>query len=363
MDLKTFAKYFLVILAFIFGIAIIYFMRNALYLFLASIFIAIIIDRPVTFLTNKFEKLSRGASALIVSFLVIAILIIASLIIFPFFIEQAFAFVQSLPTKIKALSSNTNFINEFVEKNGLQAEYKKIITSLMDYANHLATSLGSFSINFVGHLIDSVINLIFIIILTFSFLFSGRDMLFSLIDKIYLNEKRKKLHISIITQCDDVISNFFIGQLIVAIIAGCLMSLCLFVLCLIFSIPMSIIPIGFLLIFILSFVPMFGGIVGTLLLAFIILLYNPIASIVVILFSLLYGQIEGNLISPRVQSKRLNMHPLLVLILVIIGLKVFGGIGPIILIPLGGIIMIIFNEIIKYRKESFQVAKKTKKKL
>ncbi len=96
---------------------------------------------------------------------------------------------------------------------------------------------------------------------------------------------------------------------------------------------------------------MFGatiaGVSGSLLLAF-----NSLpAAIIFIIYFIVYQQLENNIISPRIQSKRIELSPLAVLAAVTIGLYVFGIAGGIISIPIAGCIKVLVEAYLERTRE------------
>jgi predicted PurR-regulated permease PerM len=64
----------------------------------------------------------------------------------------------------------------------------------------------------------------------------------------------------------------------------------------------------------------------------------------------LYGlqQVEGNILSPKVTGDSINMHPLTVIILLIIGGEAAGFVGMILVIPIGVVIKVVYEDLNYY---------------
>lgn len=56
-------------------------------------------------------------------------------------------------------------------------------------------------------------------------------------------------------------------------------------------------------------------------------------------------QIEGNILSPKITGDSTNIHPLIIVILLLIGEKLGGFIGMILVIPMAVIIKVIYEDI------------------
>ena len=76
---------------------------------------------------------------------------------------------------------------------------------------------------------------------------------------------------------------------------------------------------------------------------------NPWAGLIFLVFYLVFEQIQGNVIAPRVQSGKMALPPLVILIAITLGMYMFGLIGAIISIPIAGIIKVLVDEYPKIR--------------
>lgn len=132
---------------------------------------------------------------------------------------------------------------------------------------------------------------------------------------------------AILGQADATLSRYIQGQLIIAAIIGGLTFLGY----LLIGLPNSFILA--MIMMITSFIPFFGPIIGALPAALIGLAISSWTVVKVLLVLLAVQQLEGNLISPRLQGARLNIHPLMVLLVVIAAYSLFGILGSLFAVP------------------------------
>jgi predicted PurR-regulated permease PerM len=88
--------------------------------------------------------------------------------------------------------------------------------------------------------------------------------------------------------------------------------------------------------------------IGTILVTLLLTLDNPTAAFTFFAIMVIYQQIEGNYISPKIQSKRIDLSALAILSAVIIGIYLFGIAGGIISIPIAGCIRVGIEEYQRY---------------
>ena len=95
------------------------------------------------------------------------------------------------------------------------------------------------------------------------------------------------------------------------------------------------------LIFVLDLIPLVGATLGAIIVA-IITLFNdfPTATIIWIVWSIVYQQIENSVIQPRIQARAVSVHPFVVLTSVLFGSTLFGILGALLAIPIAAAIQI-----------------------
>ena len=113
---------------------------------------------------------------------------------------------------------------------------------------------------------------------------------------------------------------------------------------------------------------MFGATIAGILVGLLLIANNLVAGIVYAIYFIIYQQVENNFISPAIQSKRLELSPLIVLSAVTVGTYMFGLAGGIISIPIAGCIKVLLEEYLdrrddEVRQESSKPLAKLVKKL
>jgi len=102
---------------------------------------------------------------------------------------------------------------------------------------------------------------------------------------------------------------------------------------------------------ILDFIPILGPIIaGAIAFLFVALDYLPKALFVLITF-ILIQQVEGNILTPALTKKFVGLPPVLVLISLAIGGKLFGLLGAILAPPFAGVIYEFSRDFLKKRKD------------
>jgi len=146
----------------------------------------------------------------------------------------------------------------------------------------------------------------------------------------------------ILHDIDKVLGRYIVSQFMLCLIIGVLTFIILFFLKVDFPVILSLLNAIF------NIIPYFGPLFGAIPAIIMALLQSPKTAIYTALW--LYGiqQIEGNIISPKVTGDSVSMHPLVVILLLIIGGKLGGFVGMVIAVPIGVVIKVIYEDLNYY---------------
>ena len=135
------------------------------------------------------------------------------------------------------------------------------------------------------------------------------------------------------------VSNYVAGALFQAAIAGLLSFFVLKLLGVPFAAPLAI------MIFFLDLIPLVGATIGAMLVGLVTLFENfPTATIIWIIWSIVYQQLENNLVQPQIQKRAVNVHPFVVIVAVLFGAQLLGVLGAIVAVPVAATIQITVRE-------------------
>lgn len=346
----TFVRFWLVILGFAAAIALAWKAQTALMIILIAFFLALVLNRPVSWLARHLPGRSRVFATLIAYLLILLVIGLVFFNVVPVFVKQISSFLDSLPATLSALQDRSNLLGEFLDKYHLTSQYDAWLADMQKNLGAVAADIGGSFVDVISGLVSALVNVLFIAVLTFLMLVEGPIWEEKFWRLIYKDKTKRQRHQQLARKMYDVVGGYVSGQMTVAAISATLTAFAVAILSQIFRFDMSLMWTAWLAIFVMTFVPMFGAAIGGGIVALLLLLYAWPAAVIYLIFFVIEQQIENNFINPHIQSKRLNMSALLVLISVLIGLNLAGILGALVAIPVAGCIMVLLRDVLHRRR-------------
>ncbi|MGA9288917.1 MAG: AI-2E family transporter [Anaerobacillus sp.] len=294
--------------------------------------------RPVIALLEKW-KIPRPLGILLV-YLALAGGVTGLVIsIGPVLVEQFNSLVKGAPSLISDLQTALDDwgSNPYIAKI-LQSD----MIDIQGWTDRISGSIGEISSSF-GNYLFSILNvvtnvLIGIVLLPFILFFmlkDGKKLMPSLL-RIVPREHRKE-GAKILEDMDDALSGFIQGQLIVSVFIGTFVYIWYAIIDLDYALILALIALF------LNVVPFIGPIIGTAPGVIVGLIQSPLTALWVVLGVIVIQQIESNLVSPLVMGRRLDIHPLTIILLLLVASSLAGFLGLILAIPTYAVLKVIFT--------------------
>jgi predicted PurR-regulated permease PerM len=141
------------------------------------------------------------------------------------------------------------------------------------------------------------------------------------------------------------VAGYVTGNLTISLIAGVVTTIVLSVV----GVPYAL-ALG-LLVAILDLIPLAGATIAAIAVSTVAFLDSTQSGIIVLVFFILYQQLENHVLQPVVYGRTVQLSPLVVLIAVLIGAELAGVIGALAAIPVAGTIQVIFVDWLAHRRE------------
>lgn len=343
IDTKTFVRFWLVVIGFALATLAIFSAREALVILGSAFFLALALNRPVSYLASHLPGKSRVGGTAIAFLVVVALLGVFVFLVLPPIIQQSTKFIESIPAITSNATTQWKGIGNLIDKYHLQPQVNSALSSLQDNTARWASNLGGNVVSGVGSVVGFVTSVLLALVLCFFMLVEGPAWL-KRIWGIYGDQDRMEYHRKLTHRMYNVVTGYVTGQLIVTAIGAALAGITVFAISFFLPIPSNLALPTVAITFILSLIPMFGATLSGVLIALLLALNDVSAGIIYAVFFIIYQQIENNFVSPAIQSRKLELSPLAVLASVTVGLYVFGLAGGIISIPIAGCIKVLAEE-------------------
>lgn len=305
---------------------------HALVLIFTAFFLALALNAPVRWLSNRIpgkRKGSRVVGTALAYVVIIGILTAFLASIVPPLVRQTNTFISAAPHLIEEVRGQDGPIGEIVRKYHLQKQVDNLSDQLSDrlknasgYAFDTAKGVGS-----------SIFSVLTILVLTYMMLIEGPRWL-KLFERFMPREHHPRIE-ALAADMYRVVKGYVNGQVTLAAIAALMLLPALLILHV--SYPAALVVV----VFICGLIPMVGHTIGAIIVTTVALFHSFPTALIILGYYILYQQIENYIIQPRIQANSTNMSPLLVFASVIIGVNFGGLFGGLVAIPAAGCVRIL----------------------
>ena len=299
---------------------------------------------------KKAKKLIRGLSVFCT--LLIALLVIGAILWFliPQIVKSILGMVDGIPSyveNIKAFalnfaSSNPELSNYFNQSfTDVDAFLQSYAPNLSTWASGLTMSVGRGLFSAIMVVKDVLIGLVISAYIMYSketFCSQTKKLTFAIFSRKIANKLLEVTYLA-----NKIFSGFISGQMLDALIVG---TIC-FIFTSIVGIPYA--PLISIIIAITNIIPVIGPFLGTIPVALILLLDNPMNALIFVIFIIILQQIDGNIIAPKILGGSTGLSPFWVLFAIFIGGGLFGIPGIFLGVPTFALIFTLVSDFIKNR--------------
>lgn len=248
-----------------------------------------------------------------------------------------------------------SILNKMSELEIQSMELEKYVTNATEYVLNALVNFAEVTVNSITNISSYLTTIIFSFIIGFYFMIDGR-MFMDYIRKVWralFSERVNKRTISTINDLDHVFSGYIRGQLTDAFVMMILISLVLSVTGVKFAVVIGIFAgIG-------NLIPYFGPIVAYISTTLVCLINGDTKTLFISILALAFIQfIDGNFIGPKLLSRSIKIHPLIVIISLIFGSAIGGFLGMLLAVPVGAYAKLVFVRFIDRRAARKEEARK-----
>jgi predicted PurR-regulated permease PerM len=246
-------------------------------------------------------------------------------------VNEVRGFATALPGYIDDVSAGRGPLGRFSERYHLDERVREAIQR--GGGAQSLFGLSGTALSITKSIITFIVATVTIAFMTFFMLLEGPTWM----ERIYslIPERSRDTWRGIGSQIYHTVGGYVTGNLLISVIAGASTTIVLLIL----GVPYAV-ALG-LVVAILDLIPLAGATLAAIIVGAVAFIHSIPAGIIVIIFFIVYQQIENHLLQPLVYSRTVQLSPLAILVSVLIGAKVGGVLGALAAIPVAGTIQVL----------------------
>ena len=311
--------------------------RHVLTWIFIALFLALALNPAVDRLEARLKR--RGVATGLVYIAALAVVIGIGFLFIPTLVTQVNDFAGKVP----------DYLNDLTKGRGrlgfLQTKYHLVDKAREALKQGGASKLFGISgtaLALAQGVVNAVLATVTIAFMTLFMLLEGRKWIESFFSLLAPGPQRRWRAVG--HDIYRTVGGYVTGNLLISLIAGGLTTIVLLVV----GVPYAV-ALG-LIVAILDLIPLAGATIAAIIVGAVAFLHSIPAGIIVIVFFIVYQQVENHILQPIVYGKTVQLSPLVVLIAVLIGAQLAGVLGALAAIPVAGSLQVVFVDWLRHRR-------------
>ena len=318
-------------------VAFLYIIRDVLGLVFAALFLAALMHPSARYLAKK--GIPKGLTVLFLYILLFGSAVLAVGLLLPPLIEQTSNLLNSFGFSWKTLSDAAEWLKKFSINQGVSENIKAGVQTLesgqiWQAASGLFATLADVFGGIVG----------FIVVLVMAYYMVVQEQEARNVFHNFVPDEYKEISATVLKSVEEKIGKWLIGQLLLCLIIG-----------LLYYVGLSIIGLDNALVLAFfggftEFIPYLGPILGAIPVIILALTQSPFTALLALIVIIVIQQLEGHIIVPKVMQKAVGLNPLVSIVALLVGAKLFGMVGALLAIPVATAVSAVLSELYHYMR-------------
>jgi predicted PurR-regulated permease PerM len=335
---RTILRVLLIVVGVAIVLGVVWIARHVISWIVIALFLALALDPLVGWIERR-GRVGRGP-AIALAYLV-ALVVIAGVgaTFIPKLVDEVNGFVQALPGYVHDLTHGRGRLGFLETKYHI---VEKVREQVQSGGAKKLLGLSGAALSITKSVITIVAATITIVFLTFFMLLEGRgwvERAYSLFPEESRPRWRRVGH-----DIYRTVGGYVTGNILISVIAGASITIVLLVM----GVPYAV-ALG-LLVAILDLIPLAGATVAGIVVCTVAFLHTVPAGIVVLVFFVVYQQLENHFLQPVIYGRTVQLSPLAVLVAVLVGAELAGILGALAAIPVAGTLQVIVRDQLAVRR-------------
>jgi predicted PurR-regulated permease PerM len=314
--------------------------RQVLSWMLIAVFFALALDPLVNFLMRRGIR-RRGPAIGATYLLLLGAVVLLGVTFVPTLVDEVNNFIDAVPNYVEDLTEGRGRLG-FLETDYHVVERVREAAAGTDLSRILGVSGTAVAVT--KGVVTVIAATITIIVLTFFMLLEGPRWVERFYGLLPATSQPRWRRIG--RDVYATVGGFVAGALTIALVAGITSALLLTVLSVSYAIALG------LVVSLLDLIPLAGATIASILVTTVAVLDRGwTVGLIVLVWFIVYQQVENHVLYPLVYSKTVALSPLTILVAVLVGASLAGVLGAIAAIPIAGTIQVLLREWLQARRE------------
>jgi predicted PurR-regulated permease PerM len=312
-----------------------------------ALLLAAVLNPAVNWLQR--HRIKRSLSILLTYLGLVAVLVGIVGIFVPLLVNELRDLINFVVTGFQDPRGLTEYFRDILDQfrlgwlvDTLSNQLADVPSQLGAWAKSLLLSAGVLAVSAAGF----VTALVSILTLAF-FLLLNPERFVNVVLRLFAEPQRPRVQ-RLLNQASSAVFGYVSGNLVISFICGVLTLIVLLLLRMPYPVALA------LLVAVLDLVPLVGATLGGALLVIVGFFVSPLTALILLVYVLVYQQVEGSILQPMVYSRAVQLDPLLIFIAVLAGGLLFGIPGALLAIPVAEIIRIVVTDFVAHRSRYAQ---------
>ena len=315
-----------------------YIFNDSIHIITNTIIISFLLAYTITPIRDAFQeklRVSKKTASILILLMIIGIVAACIIVILPTLFNE----ISNISNIFDSISSFLEGVLGKINIDGVMTK-SAIYNEILEKGNAIWVDFSENAVDKLMNAGDDIMSLAIIPIMIYYFLYDGNKIYNKML--LLLPTEKREITKKVINNIDRVLTRYITSQLLLSGVIGVLTFIILLVLKVKFPIWISILNA------ILNIIPYFGPIFGAVPAIVVALLDSPIKALWVTIGMFLIQQLEGDILAPKMTGDSTEMHPFVIIILLLIGDKAGGFVGMVLIVPIAVIIKALYDDINYY---------------
>ncbi|MDG4758284.1 AI-2E family transporter [Micromonospora sp. WMMD710] len=334
-DTRTTARRTLIVIGLVlataFALAFVYATRRVLVWVVVAAFFAIALKPLVDRLQRRLVRRRALATLLVFLAALVVLAALAAVILAPL-VNEVGRFADRAPELLHDARAGRGPLGQVLERTGV----RRYVSEHSDQVRDLGSRLRQPVVGVLRGVVETVAGLVTVVVLAYLMVLESPRITGGLLAAAGDGHGERLRRVG--REVSRAVTGYLTGNLLISVICGGLTFLVLTVT----GVPFA--AVIALLVAVADLIPLVGATLGAVIAAGAGFLHSPTAGVVVLVFFVIYQQLENHLLQPLILSRAVRLNPLTVLVSVLLAAELAGLLGALLAIPAAGIVQTLLRE-------------------